>query len=149
MIKNNSNATLEVAMLFLPMAASAKSLNFYKNIAIDGLEYGSFRVMGMELGLKDTLFDRLLVSDSSFLLSGFAFVTFCIWAYTSSIILTVSAILAVIFSLGISYAIYTLVIRINFFPFMNLLAIVVAVGEILLLALTKTIYINCFFFSFK
>ncbi|XP_074098681.1 protein dispatched isoform X2 [Cotesia typhae] len=127
-IKNNSNTTLEVVMLFLPMAASAKSLNFYKNIAIDGLEYGSFRVMGMELGLKDTLFDRLLVSDSSFLLSGFAFVTFCIWAYTSSIILTVSAILAVIFSLGISYAIYTLVIRINFFPFMNLLAIVVAVG---------------------
>lgn len=115
-------------MLFLPIATSSAALDFYKSISNDGLVYGNFRVLGMELGLKSTLFDKLLVSDSCLLLSGFAFVTICIWAYTSSIILTIATLLAVIFSLGISYAIYTLVIRVTFFPFMNLLAIVVAVG---------------------
>lgn len=124
-----SNTTLSSAMLFLPIAASSATLEFYRGLNQPGLTYGKFRVQGMELGLKSTHFDRLLVSDSCLLLAGFAFVTICIWAYTGSVILTVTTILAVIFSLGISYAIYTLILRINFFPFMNLLAIVVAVGK--------------------
>lgn len=122
------NTTLRSAMLFLPIAASSATLDFYKNLNFEGLSYGKFRVVAIDLGLKSTLFDRLLVSDSSLLLSGFAFITVCIWVYTTSIFLTITTILAVLFSLGISYAIYTLVLRINFFPFMNLLAVVVAVG---------------------
>ncbi|KAL0111794.1 hypothetical protein PUN28_013169 [Cardiocondyla obscurior] len=124
---SQQNSTLHSAMLFLPIAASSATLNFYKAID-DDLTYGNFRVQGMQLGLKSTLFDRLLVCDSSLLLVGFIFVTLCIWVYTSSIVLTIATIFAVLFSLGISYAIYTLVLRIEFFPFMNLLAIVVAVG---------------------
>lgn len=115
-------------MLFLPVAASSATLDFYKELKNDELAYGEIRVQGMQFGLKSTLFDRLLVSDSSLLLAGFAFVTLCIWIYTGSIILTITTILAVVFSLGISYAMYTLVLRIRFFPFMNLLAIVVAIG---------------------
>ncbi|XP_072754986.1 protein dispatched isoform X2 [Anoplolepis gracilipes] len=126
--KSKQNLTLQSAMLFLPIAASSATLDFYKAIENDDLMYGNFRVQGMQLGLKDTLFDRLLVSDSSLVLVGFIFVTFCIWAYTGSILLTITTIFAVLFSLGISYAVYTLVLRIQFFPFMNLLAIVVAVG---------------------
>lgn len=122
------NTTLNSVMLFLPIAASSATLDFYNNLNFDGLFYGNFRVVAIDLGLKSTLFDRLLVSDSSLLLSGFAFITVCIWIYSTSIFLTITTILAVLFSLGISYAIYTLVLRINFFPFMNLLAVVVAVG---------------------
>jgi len=116
-------------MLFLPIAASSATLDFYKAIDNDDLIYGNFRVQGMQLGLKSTLFDRDIVSDSSLILAGFAFVTFCIWAYTGSIIITIATIFAVIFSLGISYAMYTLVLQIQFFPFMNFLTIVVAVGQ--------------------
>ncbi|XP_012280511.1 protein dispatched [Orussus abietinus] len=123
-----SNVTLRTAMLFLPIAASSASLNFYRELNVEALTYGKFRVLGMQLGLKSTLFDRLLMSDSRLVLAGFAFVTVCIWAYTGSFLLTTSTILAVLFSLGISYALYTLILRIAFFPFMNLLAIVVAVG---------------------
>ncbi|KAL6444551.1 hypothetical protein ACFW04_001990 [Cataglyphis niger] len=127
-LKNTQNLTLQSAMLFLPIAASSATLDFYKAIENNDLMYGNFRVQGMQLGLKSTLFDRLLVSDSSLVLIGFIFVTLCIWTYTGSIVLTITTILAVLFSLGISYAVYTLVLRIQFFPFMNLLAIVVAVG---------------------
>ena len=116
-------------MLILPIAASFATLDFYENLNFAGLTYGKFCVAAIELGLKTTLFDRLLLSDSSLLLCGFAFITICIWAYTTSLLLTVTTILAIVFSLGISYAIYTLVLRINFFPFMNLLAVVVAVGK--------------------
>ncbi|XP_012258366.2 protein dispatched [Athalia rosae] len=122
------NTTLSSAMLFLPMAASSATLDFYKVLNEGGLTYGKFRVQAIQLGLKSTLFDRRLVSDSCLVLAGFAFVNVCIWAYTGSVILTAATILAVLFSLGISYAFYTLILRINFFPFMNLLAIVVAVG---------------------
>lgn len=125
---SKQNSTLHSAMLFLPIAASSATLDFYKAIDNDDLIYGNFRVQGMQLGLKSTLFDRVLLSDSSLVLAGFIFVTFCIWAYTGSIILTIATIFAVLFSLGISYAMYTLVLNIQFFPFMNLLAIVVAVG---------------------
>ncbi|KAL2743261.1 protein dispatched [Vespula maculifrons] len=125
---NKSHSTLQSVMLFLPIAASSASLDFYKELNNNGLSYGKFKVRGMQLGLKSTLFDSLLVSDFSLVLTGFGFVTLCIWIYTGSLLLTITTFFAVLFSLGISYAVYTLVLRIKFFPFMNLLAIVVAVG---------------------
>ncbi|KAG5331523.1 DISP1 protein, partial [Acromyrmex charruanus] len=125
---SKQNSTLHSAMLFLPIAASSATLDFYKAIDNNDLIYGNFRVQGIQLGLKSTLFDHDILSDSSLVLVGFIFVTFCIWAYTGSIVLTIATFFAVVFSLGISYAIYTVVLHIKFFPFMNLLAIVVAVG---------------------
>lgn len=132
---NKSHSTLQSVMLFLPIAASSASLDFYKELNNNGLSYGKFKVRGMQLGLKSTLFDSLLVSDFSLVLTGFGFVTLCIWIYTGSLLLTITTFFAVLFSLGISYAVYTLVLRIKFFPFMNLLAIVVAVGKLLLIFL--------------
>lgn len=125
---NNQNSSLHSVMLFLPIAASSATLDFYKAIDNYDLEYGNFRVQGMQLGLKSTLFDRDILSDSSLVIAGFIFVTLCIWIYTGSIVLTIATIFAVLFSLGISYATYTNILHIQFFPFMNLLAIVVAVG---------------------
>ncbi|XP_044016509.1 protein dispatched homolog 1 [Aphidius gifuensis] len=126
---NASNSTLKYAMIMLPIAASSKTLDFYNNIDDNAdLSYGNIKVLAMEFGLKSTLFDRLLIADSFLLIFGFLFVTICIWIYTGSIILTISTIMAVIFSLGISYCVYTIVLDIKFFPFMNLLAVVVAVG---------------------
>lgn len=117
-------------MMFLPFAASSATFDFYKNLNFEALSDGPFRVLAMELGLKNTLFDRLLLSDSFLLLFGFIFITICIWIYTGSFIVTTAAICAVVFSLGVSYAFYTMVLRIQFFPFMNLLAIVVVIGEL-------------------
>lgn len=87
-------------MIFLPIAASSATLDFYRELNNGGLSYGKFCVKGMQLGLKSTLFDRLLVSDSVLLLTGFAFVTICIWAYTGSLFLTTTTIIAVIASLA-------------------------------------------------
>ena len=45
-----------------------------------------------------------------------------------SFFLTLATAASIAFSLGLAYALYTLVLRIKFFPFMNILASVIAVG---------------------
>jgi hypothetical protein len=60
---------------------------------------------------------------------GGMFVLVCMWLYTGSLFVTIMTIIAITFSLGISYFMYTLVFELHFFPFMNLLASIVAVGK--------------------
>jgi protein dispatched 1 len=81
------------------------------------------------MGLKNALFDEYLLLDGWLVGLGGIFITLCMWMYTTSLFVTLMAIVAVVFSLGITYFIYTLVFELSFFPFMNLLAVVVVVGE--------------------
>lgn len=53
----------------------------------------------------------------------------CTLLYTGSLFLTFTTLSAMIFSLGLSYFLYTIAFNISFFPFMNLLAIVLSVGK--------------------
>ena len=61
--------------------------------------------------------------------AGGTFILVCMWLYIGSLFVTIMTVVAIIFSLGISYFMYTLVFELNFFPFMNLLATVVAIGK--------------------
>jgi len=80
-------------------------------------------------GLKNTLFNKCLVQDTWMIGAGGTFVLVCMWLYTGSLFVTIMTVIAIVFSLGISYFMYTLVFELNFFPFMNLLATVVAIGK--------------------
>ncbi|CAH1965247.1 unnamed protein product [Acanthoscelides obtectus] len=82
----------------------------------------------MDFGIKNSLFDVYLIYDMWLLAFGSLFVFVCIWIYTKSLFLTLMTIIVIVFSLGISYFMYVLVLEISFFPFMNLLATVVAIG---------------------
>jgi hypothetical protein len=138
---NNTNSSLlNSVMIILPIAASSASLDYYNDINITHLNYKSLYISAMQFGLKNTLFDQLLISDSFHILFGSSFITICIWFYTRSFLITVSTILVIIFSLIISYAIYTLALKITFFPFMNLLTVIIAVGKIKFIR--KFIFIN-------
>lgn len=83
----------------------------------------------MDLGLKNALFDESLLIDCWLVGLGGIFVMSCIWIYTSSVFITIMTVMAVIFSLGIAYFMYSIVFDMSFFPFMNLLAIVVLIGN--------------------
>ncbi|XP_058807655.1 protein dispatched [Phymastichus coffea] len=126
--KNANDTKLRSVLVILPMAVSSASFDYYNDMNRSTLSHGKLHVTAMQFGLKSTLFDKSLISDSVLVLLGFAFITICIWFYTGSLLITLSTIFVVIFSLGISYAIYTSILRINLFPFMNILTIVVAVG---------------------
>lgn len=82
----------------------------------------------MDMGLKNALFDECLLSDGWLIGLGGIFVITCMWIYTTSLFVTTMTVIAVILSLGIAYFIYTLVYELTFFPFMNLLAVIVVVG---------------------
>ncbi|CAH1377826.1 unnamed protein product [Tenebrio molitor] len=122
------STTLQETMIFLPLACSTAMLPYYHEIIKMDLEYEGISVVAMEFGIKDALFDECLLRDAWLMTSGALFVLLCMWLYTESLFLTIMTIIAIIFSLGISYFIYMLVFELSFFPFMNLLAIIVAIG---------------------
>lgn len=85
----------------------------------------------MEMGLKYALFDECLINDAWLVAMSALFVVLCMCLYTSSVFITLMTIVAIGFSLGVSHFIYTYVYRISYFPFMNLLALIVVIGECL------------------
>lgn len=85
----------------------------------------------MDLGLENELFNELLLTDAWLVALGGVFVMTCMWLYTTSVFVTLMTCIAVIFSIGLAYFIYTLVFEMTFFPYMNLLAVVVIIGKFL------------------
>lgn len=86
-------------------------------------------IPAMDLGLKNALFDECLISDGWLVLLSGLFVVVCMCFYTSSLFITFMALVAIVFSLGVSYFIYMFIFKLTFFPFMNILAVIVMIGE--------------------
>lgn len=123
-----NNTHLKQSMIFLPIGCSTKTMDYYHELERKILSHNNVKVVAMEFGLKSALFDEYLLRDTWLIFSGVACVLVCMWIYTDSLFLTLMTIIAIVFSLGISYFMYTLVFELNFFPFMNLLATIVVVG---------------------
>lgn len=86
-------------------------------------------VIAMDLGIKNALFDDWLIYDGYLVALGGLFIMLCMWKYTNSLFITMMTLIANVFSLGISYFVYTCVLELPFFPFMNLLAVIVMIGK--------------------
>lgn len=120
---------LKEAMIFLPLACSTAILPYYHELAKKDLIFRGLQIVAMDFGIKSALFDEYLIRDTWLMGSGVSFVFACIWLYTKSLFLTIMTIIVIFFSLAISYFMYVLVFEIKFFPFMNLLATIVAIGK--------------------
>ena len=79
-------------------------------------------------GLKDALFNSYLLEDASYLLVSLVLITLLVWAYTASLTITIASLSSIAASLGLAFFTYTFVLRLTFFPFMNVLAAVIALG---------------------
>jgi hypothetical protein len=99
-------------------------------------------IAAMDMGLKNALFDEYLLLDGWLVGLGGIFITLCMWMYTTSLFVTIMSIVAVLFSLGVTYFIYTIVFGFSFFPFMNLLAIIVVVGKFVF-SRVGPFFLNC------
>lgn len=115
-------------MIFLPVARSKDALPFYHNLMKKNLQTDLVGVVAMDMGIKNALFDECLLSDAWLVGLGGLFVIICMWLYTSSFFVTINTIIAIVLSLGMSYFIYVIVFKLKFFPFMNLLVLIVIVG---------------------
>ncbi|XP_055384764.1 protein dispatched [Condylostylus longicornis] len=125
---NESKEFLKYAMIFVPVARSTTILSLFHKIEEADLKNDLTMVAAMDLGLKNALFDEMLIADGWLVALGLIFVTMCMWIFTSSLIVTIMTLIAVLFSLGLAYFIYTLIFEITFFPFMNILAVIVIIG---------------------
>lgn len=117
------------AMLFLPIAKSSKLLPYYYEISQTYEPVGNISIVAIDMGLKNALFDELLIRDGWLIGLGAMFILYCILIYTNSIIITLSTVFANIFAITLAYFVYQFVFQIPYFPFMNFLAVIIIVGK--------------------
>ena len=120
--------TLTYAVTFLPIARSLASEDLYKAMEKEDLASEEVRIIAVDFGLKQQLFEFYLKKDMAWIFIAMLVVWFVMWIYTASLFLTFMTMVSVMFSLAIAYFIYTMVFKVEFFPFMNLLAIVILLG---------------------
>ncbi|XP_064490316.1 protein dispatched homolog 1-like isoform X2 [Ornithodoros turicata] len=126
---SDSSSVLAYTSIFLPVAQSTAAMDYFKELEEGPRLYDDVtEVVAMELGLKHALFDEYLVHDTVYVgMAGIA-VFLVMWMYTQSFLVTLVTCLAVLFSLGTAYFLYTIVFRVPFFPFMNILTLTIAIG---------------------
>lgn len=127
---DGSRQKLEETILFLPVAAGIASVPLYHEIERLANDFDGLSIVAMDFGIKSTIFDEYLLRDAWFMGLGASFIFVCVWMYTASLFLTVMTIIAILFAMAITYFLYEVVYEISFFPFMNMLTIVICIGNI-------------------
>lgn len=85
-------------------------------------------VQSVDFGVYQTLFERHLIVDLQY--GAFALVAICIicYLYTGSLLVTIAILASISFSPLISYYAYVYGLNIQFFPFMNMFAVLIAIA---------------------
>lgn len=138
---------LSSTSIFLPMAKSSKLLAYYNSLTslpastftnntvlsgkISGLAYGGVRVVAVDAGLKHALFSQSLISDLMLALLSALLIHTSLLLFTRSLILTMIVFLTNLASLASAYFIYKTVFDLEFFPFLNLLSLIILIGKFL------------------
>ncbi|KAG7174801.1 protein dispatched homolog 1-like isoform X2 [Homarus americanus] len=126
--KQKLQQRLSLTAVFVPVARSSDALPYFEALQKLDLTVDNVTVAAMDLGLKYTLFDKLLMSNSFLLGVGGGVVVLLMWCYTGSLFITVVTITTVACALVIAYFMYIFIYEITFFPYMNILTTVIAIG---------------------
>ncbi|XP_038210665.1 protein dispatched [Zerene cesonia] len=126
--ENITNTFVKNSMLFLPLPTSSPVLPYYEMLENANLSCDSLIIPAMDFGLRNALFDLWIIQDTWLIGLGGLFVLIGVWIYTKSLLLTILLFIAIAYSLGVAYFLYIYVFSLEFFPFMNLLVIVVLIG---------------------
>ncbi|XP_072536253.1 protein dispatched homolog 1 [Salminus brasiliensis] len=120
---------LKYSMLFSPTEKGETMMNIY----LDNFENwnstdGVTTVTGIEFGIKNNLFQEYLLTDTMYPAIAIVIVLVVMCIYTKSVFITIMTMFAIISSLIVSYVLYRVVFNFEFFPFMNLTALIILVG---------------------
>lgn len=116
-----ANTSLTSAMIFLPIAQGSTLQNYDMSIPNDVASEAA------EFGLKTEILLDYLKSDGLLLGLASASVLVLVWIYTHSLFVTATMTVGMALSLITSYFIYTMILEFRFFPFVNLLAVVLVI----------------------
>uniref|UniRef100_A0A8C7ED83 Dispatched RND transporter family member 2 n=1 Tax=Nothoprocta perdicaria TaxID=30464 RepID=A0A8C7ED83_NOTPE len=117
--------SLKYSLLFLPTRKGTSMMGIY----LDNLESWDLfdnytSITGMDLGLKQKLFQHYLLLDTKYPVLAVFAIFLSISFYLRSVFITFMVLLAVVSSLTISYFLYKVAFRFTYFPFINLTAVV-------------------------
>uniref|UniRef100_A0A0P6JF94 Protein dispatched homolog 1 n=1 Tax=Heterocephalus glaber TaxID=10181 RepID=A0A0P6JF94_HETGA len=120
---------LKYSMLFSPTEKGKSMMSIY----LDNFEGwnssdGVTAVTGIEFGIKHSLFQDYLLMDTVYPAIAMVIVLLVMCVYTKSMFITLMTMFAIISSLIVSYFLYRVVFNFEFFPFMNLTALIILVG---------------------
>lgn len=133
-----TNRKLTYALSFLPLsfrrrATSQKlddAINLYLDMESSIDQVGNVVLVAADFGIKDRLFHHYLTKDSKWITASGVIIFFVIWIFTGSIFITIMTFLSMFWSLELAYFLYVFVFEIKFFPYINLVTIllVIAIG---------------------
>ena len=123
-----TNTNLTNAMTLIPIAAGSASLELYRSFEHVTLQDDHTKVVAINFGIKHAMFDFYLTQDTLWFVIAVAVIFVLVWLYTTSVFLTIMTVVAMFVAVEISYFVYTMVFKIKFFPFMNLLTIILLIG---------------------
>ncbi|XP_066884216.1 protein dispatched homolog 1 isoform X2 [Kogia breviceps] len=120
---------LKYSLLFSPTEKGESMMNIYlDNFENWNASDGVTTVTGIEFGIKHSLFQDYLLMDTVYPAIAIAIVLSVMCVYTKSMFITLMTMFAIISSLIVSYFLYRVVFHFEFFPFMNLTALIILVG---------------------
>ena len=110
-------------------------LNVYKGLYNSVLQYlprtkiNDVQVVAYEISdLKFKLFQRELPLQSLFIITAIVLVVMSIWIYSSSLFVGVMTLSCITLAMVISYFVYSRIFNMEFFPFLNMLTLILIVG---------------------
>ncbi|XP_050404674.1 protein dispatched homolog 1 isoform X2 [Patella vulgata] len=127
-LTKNNKLSLKYTITFLPVAGSSSSIDLYKYIESLPRQYKTVEIVGAEFGIKHILFEEYLISDTKWLSAAGAVIFIFMWLYSSSIFITCMTFLAMFGSLEVAYFLYMFVFEIKFFPYMNMVTVIIMIG---------------------
>ncbi|XP_040207305.1 protein dispatched homolog 1 [Rana temporaria] len=120
---------LRHSMLFSPTEKGDSMMNIYlDNFENWNCSDGVTTITGIEFGIKHSLFQDYLLMDTVYPAIAIVIVLLVMCVYTRSVFITLMTMFAIISSLIVSYFLYRIVFNFEFFPFMNLTALIILVG---------------------
>lgn len=112
----------------LPLSRGLSSKDFFYDLEFSDLSSENFSVVAMDFGLKQEIFDELLIRDTYLCLCGIFCISCLLFCYTRSFLITLGTLLQIFMSLIFTYSVYRYVFGFSFFPFLNMLAIVILIA---------------------
>jgi len=123
------SSVLKHVVTYLPVARGVGAWKLYDAMERAGsVEDDHTIIVAMDFGVKQDLFDQYLISDLIWFCLAVVCIAFAVCLYTRSVFVALSAFSFIFFAVVLAYFVYGVVMRIAFFPFMNLLALVILVG---------------------
>ncbi|CEF63755.1 Protein dispatched [Strongyloides ratti] len=135
-LNNQDDYKLKIATIIPIFIGNPKDYYYFSEELLNNLKEifngnNGIQLMGVNMLSKDYYFQIYLFNDMYLGILSFFLVVLMIWLYTGSIIFTFVVLLDLIFSLSIAFFIYVEIFKITFFPFINILVVILiaAVGS--------------------